>query len=64
MIQYTTVPTLGVSKKKKKKLLSHKIALTKDASAHLDFLALYSYFAKEQNLAHFAENQLRTKQSR
>lgn len=45
-------------------MLSNKIALTKDVSAHLDFPAFYSYFAKKQNPSHFAENQLRAKQSR
>lgn len=54
---------MNVQKKKKKKLLGNKIALIKDVSAHLDFPALYSYFAKKQNPAHFAENQLRAKQS-
>lgn len=43
---YNCAYVMSVQKKKKKKLLSNKIALTKDVSAHLDFPALYSYFAK------------------
>lgn len=49
-------------KLRKNNFLSNKIAL-KDESAHLDFPALYSYFAKKENPSNFPENQLRAKQS-
>lgn len=46
---------MSKKKKKEKRMLGNKPALTKDVSAHLGFPAFYSYFARKQNPAHSAE---------